>query len=53
MSQLTDSKAVLRRYVAAVSAGDENLIRELFSDDATWTLAAGAVDQSVPTVEAA
>ena len=35
------SKAVVRRYVAAVQAGDERTIRELFAEDATWTLAAG------------
>ena len=29
------------RYVAAVEAGDEAALRELFAEDATWTLAAG------------
>jgi len=41
MTQLIDSKAVLTRYVAAVSAGDENTIRELFNEDASWRLDAG------------
>jgi uncharacterized protein (TIGR02246 family) len=36
-----DSKAVMHRYVAAVEAGDEAAMRELFAADATWTLAAG------------
>ena len=36
----TDSKAVLRRYVAAVEAGEADLLREIFAEDATWTLAA-------------
>lgn len=37
----TDSGAVLRRYVTAVSDGDEKVIRELFAADATWRLDAG------------
>jgi len=41
MIQPADSKSVLRRYVAAVQAGDEAVIRELFAEDATWTLHAG------------
>jgi uncharacterized protein len=41
MTQATDSKAVLRRYVAAVERGDEQTIRDLFAEDASWTLAAG------------
>ena len=41
MIQQADGKYVLRRYVAAVEAGDENAIRELFAPDATWTLHAG------------
>ena len=32
---------MLRRYVAAVEAGDEEAIRELFAEDATWTSHAG------------
>ncbi len=41
MIEPTDSKSVLRRYVAAVEAGDEAAIRELFAKDATWTVRAG------------
>ena len=41
MIQQTDSKSVLRRYVAAVQAGDKKAIRELFAEDATWTVHAG------------
>jgi uncharacterized protein len=41
MTQATDSKSVLRLYVAAVEAGDEQTIRDLLAEDATWTLAAG------------
>jgi uncharacterized protein len=41
MGQSPDSKSVLRRYVAALEAGDELTVRELFAVDATWTLAAG------------
>jgi uncharacterized protein len=36
----TDSKTVLRRYLAAVEAGDEAALRDMFAADATWTLAA-------------
>jgi ketosteroid isomerase-like protein len=41
MTQQTDTKAVLRRYVAAVEAGDRETIHGLFAEDATWTLHAG------------
>jgi len=41
MTQVIDSKAVLTRYVAAVIAGDEQAIRDLFDEDATWRLDAG------------
>ena len=41
MTQAIDSKAVLTRYVAGVSAGDVSTIRELFAEDATWRLDAG------------
>jgi uncharacterized protein (TIGR02246 family) len=41
MTPSTDTKAVVERYVAAVQSGDESAIRELFAEDATWTLAAG------------
>ena len=46
MAQSTDSKAVLRRYVAAVQAGDEEAIREAFDRGATWTLHAGRLPVS-------
>jgi uncharacterized protein (TIGR02246 family) len=36
---MTDAKAVLTRYVAAVEAGDAETIRASFAPDATWTLA--------------
>lgn len=42
----TDSKLVLRAYVAAVEAGDLPAIREAFAPDATWTLAAGDLPTS-------
>jgi ketosteroid isomerase-like protein len=32
---------VLVRYVAAVQAGDADAKRELFAEDATWTIHAG------------
>lgn len=41
MSYEADSRSVIRRYVTAVQAGDERALRELFADDAEWTLAAG------------
>ena len=41
MSQPTDVKSVIRRYVSALEAGDERTVRELFDENATWTLAAG------------
>ena len=41
MSQQAEIKSVLRRYVAAVEAGDVETIRDLFAADATWTLHAG------------
>jgi uncharacterized protein len=41
MIQQTDGKSVLRRYVAAVQAGDPEAIREMFAEDATWTVRAG------------
>jgi len=41
MSQPTDVKSVIRRYVSALQAGDERTVRELFDENATWTLAAG------------
>ncbi len=41
MTKPADAKNVLHRYVDAVSAGDQNAVRELFAEDATWTLHAG------------
>jgi hypothetical protein len=41
MTSGSDTKSVLRRYVAALEAGDEQTVRDFFADDATWTLAAG------------
>ena len=41
MIERTDSGSVLRRYVAAVQAGDEEAIREMFAEDASWTIHAG------------
>ena len=42
MPLATDSKAVIREYVAALQAGDVEAVRGLFAEDATWTLHAGA-----------
>jgi uncharacterized protein len=41
-----NSKAVLERYVAALADGDEQTVRELFAEDAMWTLAAGDLPMS-------
>ena len=41
MTQPTDTTSVLRRYVAAVQAGDTEATREAFAEDATWTVQAG------------
>ena len=41
MTKATDATTVVRRYVSAVEAGDEHTVRDLFAEDATWTLAAG------------
>jgi uncharacterized protein (TIGR02246 family) len=41
MTQSPDVKSVIRRYVSALQAGDERAVREMFDEDATWTLAAG------------
>ena len=40
-AKATDATTVVRRYVSAVEAGDEHTVRDLFAEDATWTLAAG------------
>ena len=39
MTGTVDSKTVAQRYVSAAEAGDEHAIRDLFAQDATWTLA--------------
>jgi uncharacterized protein (TIGR02246 family) len=41
MTRTDGPKAIIERYVAAVQAGDEAGMRDLFADDATWTLAGG------------
>jgi ketosteroid isomerase-like protein len=41
MTNSADSRTVLHRYVEAVEAGDMEAIRDCFTEDATWTLAAG------------
>ena len=41
MMERNGGEAVLRRYVQAVADGDEQAIRELFAEDATWRLDAG------------
>jgi uncharacterized protein len=46
MTKAVDSRSVLQRYVAAVADGDEQTIRDLFAEDATWTLAAGDLPTS-------
>jgi uncharacterized protein (TIGR02246 family) len=33
-----ESRDIVGRYVAAAQAGDADEVRELFADDATWTL---------------
>jgi uncharacterized protein len=38
---MDDTKTVARRYVAAVQDGDEATLREMFAEEASWTLAAG------------
>ena len=39
MTTAMNPKDVVQHYVAAVQAGDEQTIRNLFATDATWTLA--------------
>jgi uncharacterized protein (TIGR02246 family) len=41
MAPSDDSSSVVRRYVAAVQAGDAEAIRDAFAEDATWAIAAG------------
>jgi hypothetical protein len=38
MTNSSDSKAVVSRYVTAVEAGDEAAIRDCFTEDASWWL---------------
>jgi uncharacterized protein len=40
-TRAADSTSVLRQYVSAVESGDEKAMRDLFAEDAGWTLAAG------------
>ena len=40
MIATTEGKSVLRLYVSALQAGDTETVRDLFAEDATWTLAA-------------
>jgi uncharacterized protein len=35
---MTDSRAVIERYVTAVAARDMDTVRDLFAEDATWWL---------------
>src|ERR1700722_16370168 len=46
MTQPLDSTMGLHRYVAAVQAGDQAAVGELFSEDATWRLDAGELPTS-------
>jgi uncharacterized protein len=46
VNQPNSTKAVIRRYVAALRAGDERAVRSFFAEDATWTLQAGALPMS-------
>jgi uncharacterized protein len=41
MTQAVDAKDVARRYITAVEADDEQAIRDVFAEDAVWTLHAG------------
>jgi uncharacterized protein len=38
---MADPQMVIRRYLDALQAGDTEAVRELFAEDATWTIAAG------------
>ena len=38
MTTTPDAKTVVRRYIAAVEAGDDWRLREIFAEDATWQL---------------
>jgi len=39
-TRAADATSVVRQYICAVEVGDEHAVRDLFADDATWTLAA-------------
>ena len=41
MTQLSETKTAVCDYIAAAQAGDREAVRNLFAEDATWTLAAG------------
>jgi ketosteroid isomerase-like protein len=41
MTEQTDSESIIRKYVAALQAGDTDMIRKSFAEDATWTIRAG------------
>lgn len=41
MIQPIDPKEVVRQYITAVETGDEQALREVFAEDAVWTLRAG------------
>ena len=38
---MADPELVIAHYLESLEAGDADAVRELFADDATWTLAAG------------
>lgn len=46
MTQLLETKTAVRDYIAAAQAGDREAVRNLFAEDATWTLAAGDLPTS-------
>ena len=46
MTQLLETKTAVRDYIAAAQAGDREAVRNLFAEDATWTLAAGDLPMS-------
>ena len=41
MSETIENTAIMGRYVDALRAGDANLLRSFFAEDAGWTLHAG------------
>jgi uncharacterized protein len=46
MTQLLETKTAVRDYIAAAQAGDREAVRNLFAEDATWTLDAGDLPMS-------